>query len=225
MVLSYDFITLLLAHGADPTPLNWDEALANLVKFGVTFILIGFMSYPILEPLLKNEESSAENPEKASRARGETMGWIFLAGALVFGLGWWLTRTSVVEVMAEEPALKEDHAHAQEQGGQVAMWADFHAEVVRVESGEVRVFLRDSYNRDIAARFFDSEVAPVTEQTDDDFQPTQTSLNDSYRFIRLDTGYNSYRVRVSTPGWSTTLKFEFDESRGRRSLPIWCSTR
>ena len=58
---------LLLAHGADPTPLDWDEALANLVKFAVTFLLIGFMSYPILEPLMKKqkpaEEESAEGYE------------------------------------------------------------------------------------------------------------------------------------------------------------------
>ena len=49
-------IAFLLAHGADPTPLDWDEALANLVKFAVTFVLIGFMSYPILEPLLKDHD-------------------------------------------------------------------------------------------------------------------------------------------------------------------------
>jgi hypothetical protein len=220
-------IALLLAHGADPTPLDWDEALANLVKFGVTFVLIGFMSYPILEPLLKEQDSEqGEQAGQDSRARtkGEAIGWVLVAAALVLGMGWWLTRTSIVEVMAEEPRQKEDHAHSQEVGGQVAMWADFHAEVVRVESGEVRIYLRDSYNRDISSRFFDVEVAPVTEFADDNFLKTQSSLNEAYRFVRLEADYMKYRVRVSTPGWNTTLKFEFNGDKGRRSLPIWCAT-
>ena len=64
MVYALPFIAVLLAHGADPTPLDWDEALANLVKFGVTFLLIGFMSYPILEPLFRDqdEEGGAARP-------------------------------------------------------------------------------------------------------------------------------------------------------------------
>ena len=229
MVYALPFIAVLLAHGADPTPLDWDEALANLVKFGVTFLLIGFMSYPILEPLLRDQNEETGDLESGgkepSKARSETVGWFLVAGALVLGLGWWLTRTSLVEVMTEEPVVKEEHAHTQEVGGQVAMWADFHAEVVRIESGEVRIYLRDSYNRDIAARFFESEVSPFTEEAEDDFQSTEPSLNDSYRFIRLATEDKRYRIKVSTPGWTTTLKFEFDENNGRRSLPIWCATK
>ena len=226
MVFDLLITTFLLAHGSDPTPLDWDEALANLVKFGVTFILIGFMSYPILEPLLKGPESEKEaSDSSASRTKGETVGWVLVAAALVLGMGWWLTRTSLVEVMTEEPVQKEEHAHTQEVGGQVAMWADFHAEVVRIESGEVRIYLRDSYNRDIASRFFDAEVATVTEESDDDFQETQSSLNESYRFARPNPEYKDYRVRVSTPGWNTTLKFSFDGSKGRRSLPIWCAPK
>mgnify|MGYP000465818147 CR=1 FL=1 len=229
MVYALPFIAILLAHGADPTPLDWDEALANLVKFGVTFLLIGFMSYPILEPLLRDQGADTgdlETPAKhPGRAKSETVGWFLVAGALVLGLGWWLTRTSLVEVMTEEPVLKEDHAHTQEVGGQVAMWADFHAEVVRVESGEVRIYLRDSYNRDIAARFFEAEVSPFSEGAEDDFQSTEPSLKDSYRFVRLSTEQKQYRIKVSTPGWTTTLRFEFDENNGRRSLPIWCATK
>ncbi|MFA5503947.1 MAG: hypothetical protein WC423_00875 [Vulcanimicrobiota bacterium] len=220
MVYALSFIGLLLAHGADPTPLDWDEALANLVKFAVTFLLIGFMSYPILEPLLRGD---GEAKEEAGRIRSETFGWVLVAGALVLGLGWWLTRTSMVEVMTEETANLEDHAHTQEVGGQVAMWADFHTEVVRVESGEVRIYLRDSYNREIAARFFQAEVSPVVESGRDDFQSTESSLKDTYRFARLGVEHKIYRIKISTPGWTTTLRFEFDESTRRRSLPIWCA--
>jgi hypothetical protein len=247
---------LLLAHGADPTPLAWDEALANLVKFAVTFILIAFMSYPVLSPLLKEpEEAQGEQVEKrsASKPNSDTVGWLAVGLLLVLGMGWWLARTSLVEVMTDDNEVKKDHAHTQTEGGQIAMWGDFHAEVVRIESGELRVFLRDSYNRDIAARFFDVGVQPLApEQTlnDDEtptpgatatptvassepasrgpeeelFRPTKPALNDAYRFCRLSRDVKLYRIKVSTPGWSATLKFDFDGTRGKRSLPIWCAT-
>ena len=144
-----------------------------------------------------------------------------------------------------------DHGHTQERGGQVAMWGDFHAEVARIESGEVRVYLTDSYNRPIAARFFDAQVTPydpvpqpdrpaeatavatatpLNEDTsrpspaESKPRPTLPALNDSYRFARMERDDKAYRVKVSTPGWSVTLKFQFDGENGRRSLPIWCGT-
>lgn len=246
----------LLAHGADPTPLAWDEALANLVKFFVTFLVIGFMSYPVLAPLLKEGDTNQEEgpgqsdqgpPSKKNFSTNESAGWVAIGLVLVFALGWWLTRTSLVEVMTEEKNEKEEHAHTQTEGGQVAMWGDFHAEVVRVESGEVRIYLTDSYNRDIAARFFEAEIEPLervdggskspepkatavprTEMSDIKNQPrflqTKASLNDAYRFARVERSYNLYRIKVSTPGWTASLKFDFDGSKGRRSLPIWCAS-
>ena len=248
-----DLIGLILAHGADPTPLDWDEALANLVKFSVTFILIGFLSYPIIAPLFSGDDGASED-KAASNAAGinnsEAVGWLGAGLLLVLAVGWWLTRTSIVEVMTEESTIKEDHAHTQTEGGQIGMWGDFHAEVVRVESGEIRIFLRDSYNRDIAARFFDADVQPLegdlpntevetptpkaiatpqarTAQTavdDPTFHSTESALNEAYRFCRLPRDVNRYRVKISTPGWNTTLKFNFDGTKGKRSLPIWCAT-
>lgn len=244
---------LILAHGADPTPLAWDEALANIVKFGVTFVLIAFMSYPILGPLLQPSSAEEVEPEEKTEVseptqqvgNREVVGWIAVALLVVLAMFWWLARASLVEVMTEEPAIKEDHAHAQNEGGQVAMWADFHAEVVRVESGEVRIFLRDSYNRDIAARFFQAEVQGIASSpdsspspqpratatpkatpslgTESDYVEMEAALNDSYRFARMPLEFDSYRVKVHTPGWSSTLKFIFDGSHGKRSLPIWCA--
>ncbi|HIB68683.1 MAG TPA: hypothetical protein EYO33_27230 [Phycisphaerales bacterium] len=252
-------VGFLLAHGADPTPLAWDEALANLVKFAVTFVLIGFMSYPVLGPLLSDVKGSkdrtpagcegekvANEPESGKQ---EVVGWIGVGLVLVFALGWWLARTSLVEVMTEESQETEDHAHTQTEGGQIAMWGDFHAEVVRVESGEVRIYLSDSYNRDIAARFFDAEIVPLPKTDSSDPSPstgatatpvpaeptsvtpspsqesfkTEASLNDTYRFARIDRQFDAYKVKVSTPGWTSSLRFDFDGSKGRRSLPIWCA--
>ena len=224
----------LLAHGADPTPLDWDEALANLVKFTVTIAMIGFMAYPILAPLLTGPPAKAEATDGVRETPGglknEIVGWIALGLVIVLGLGWWLLRTSVVEVMTEETRMSEEHAHTQTEGGQVAMWADFHAEVVRVESGEIRIYLRDSYNRDIDARYFEAEIVPLEKDTLQDSEAEQAfvvasaSLNDAYRFARLPREFTTYRLRISTPGWSTTLKFDFDGTQGRRSLPIWCAT-
>lgn len=218
-------IGLLLAHGADPTPLDWDEALANIVKLGVTFLVVAVMSYPVLAPLLKPAQEDSE--KQAPPPRNELLGWFGVAAFLFLAMGWWLTRTSIAEVMTEESALREDHAHTQVEGGQIAMWGDFHAEVVRIESGEVRVFLSDSYNRPIGARFFQASVAPFTDDETnqpEDFVETLPALDGSYRFALSDREKSSVRVKVGTPGWSVTLKFDFDKEGGRRSLPIWCGT-
>lgn len=233
----------LLAHGADPRPIAPDEATANLVKFFVTMLLALVMSYPVLAPLFpKNADSE---PSQAAEAHSGLLGWLALGLLLVLSMAWWLTRTTVVELMTDEGP-KEEHAHTQERGGQVAMWGDFHAEVARIESGEVRVYLTDSYNRPIAARFFEAQIEPLPESqstvpaeqglaslTQPNLPPTPPStgsiatvpaLNDTYRFARLDRQWRNYRVRVSTPGWNVTLKFAFSEDQGRRSLPIWCGT-
>lgn len=156
-----DCLNLVLAHGADPRPISIDEAAANLVKFFVTVSLALMMTYPVLAPLFpqRGEPSNDEQPADAvepSDANAGLVGWVALGLLLVLSMAWWLTRTSIVELNTEAPL--EDHRHTQEQGGQLAMWADFHAEVSRIESGEVRVYLTDAYNRPIAARFFDAEV-------------------------------------------------------------------
>lgn len=239
MVLSSLFLSalsvpILLAHGADPRPLQWDEALANLVKFAVTFLMVLVMSYPVLAPLFR-QPGQVERPDRevlsnhTPPARQELVGWLALGLVLILGLGWWLARSSLIEVMTEEDKEKEDHAHTQTMGGQVAMWGDFHAEVARIESGEVRIYLRDSYNRDIASRYFDAEVKSVqdqdTDRPEETFQPTQAALNESYRFVRLGRDAVHYKIKVSTPGWTASLKFDFDGTRGRRSLPLSCTAR
>lgn len=234
---------MLLAHGADPTPLDWDEALANLVKFGVTFLLIGFMSYPVLAPLftaggenggadvpLEPPSTSDEAPEPRTDNR-DVVGWVALGLLLVLSMFWWLARTSLVEVLTEEPSMKEDHAHAQIAGGQVAMWGDFHAEVARIESGEVRIYLRDSYNRDIGSKFFDAKVLPLplgatpAPEEEGEYLSTEESLDGAYRFLRAPREYQEYKIKIVTPGWTSSLRFAFDGTKGKSSLPIWCATR
>lgn len=257
-----------LAHGADPRPITWDEATRNLVVFFVTIFIALSLSYPVLAPLFPKRSADGEQPAEAAEANSGLVGWLAVGLLLVLSMGWWLTRTSFVELNAEATPVAHDR-HTQERGGQVAMWGDFHAEVARIESGEVRVYLTDEYNRPIAARYFDAEISPASEAlgaslptvsageatagatatpvpsqeaaaadgwTPQDSgeespspvmepHPTTPALDDSYRFARMDRADKSYRVKVSTPGWSVGLKFTFDDSNGRRSLPIWCGTR
>lgn len=247
-------LILLLAHGADPRPISWDEATANLVKFFVTILLAVLMSYPVLAPLFTGEDEAADDdaveqqPAPATDQNSGLLGWVGIGLLLMLSMAWWLTRTSIVELTAASTPTPE-HAHTQEMGGQVAMWGDFHAEVSRIESGEVRVYLSDAYNRPIAARFFEAEITPFQEPAKDSSplatptdkpspasdlstapspgtaRLTKPALNESYRFARLDQQDKAYRVKVKTPGWSVTLKFVFDGENGRRSLPIWCGTR
>lgn len=244
-----------LAHGADPTPLDWDEGLANLVKFAVTFLLIGCMSYPVLAPLFfestsnpeskKNQDSLETKEEPESKAvdiappsatpetpeNRDVVGWIAVALLVVLSMFWWVARSTLVEVMTEESAVKEDHNHVQTMGGQVAMWADFHAEVARIESGEIQIFLRDSYNRDISAKFYQARVlalpleATPPPEEEAEYVATEESLNGTYRFLRAPREFQQYKIKIDTPGWTSSLRFVFDESKGRSSLPIWCSTR
>ncbi len=240
----------LFAHGADPRPISGDEATANLVKFFVTIFLALMMITPVLAPLFRPESSQEQSPHEPAPPKNlGLIGWVGVGLMLVLSMSWWLARTSIVELNTKEGP-KPDHAHTSEQGGQIAMWADFHAEVSRIESGEVRIHLTDSYNRAIAARFFQAEIQPIelssatptptaavpgASATPVDSLPdgrlgpnsveTVPSLNDTYRFASLPRESKAYRIRIQTPGWSVTLKFEFDEGRGRRSLPIWCGTR
>lgn len=256
-------LTTLLAHGSDPTPLNWDEALADLVKFTVTFVLIGFMSYPVLAPLLnqdkeestedhaESEESSgapvgtknndAEAVDNTPKSNKGVAGWLAVALLLVLSMFWWLARASLVEVITQEPSIKENHVHASEEGGQVAMWGDFHTEVARVESGEVRIYLRDSFSRSIAGEYFKAKILPIVpkgqatpsptsatevstkpgEEDLSDYVDAELSLDGTYRFARLPREAKEYKVKITTPGWTSSFRFVFDGSKGRSS--IWCS--
>ncbi len=206
-------LVILLAHGADPTPLDWPEALARLVQFGgfsvgaITLLWLGFG-----RTAHKQDGDQEEQPTSAS-------GWSALGLVVLAMFGWWLLRTASVEMMTQEPSL-QDHSHTPVEGGQVAMWWDFHAEVARIESGELRVFVTDSYDRRVSADFYQVEVTPESGIP----RFMEPSLDGSFRFLRLPRNDRQYSLKISTPGWNVTLNFLFDEERGRRSLPFWCGT-
>ena len=195
----FDSFLTLLAHGADPRPIRWDEATANLVKFFVTILLALVMSYPVLAPLFpKKGEAEREEPAEASEDSSGLVGWVAIGLTLVLSMAWWLTRTSIVELTTAETPMP-NHAHAQERGGQIAMWGDFHAEVARIQSGEVRVYLTDSYNRPIAARFFEAEITPVSDKMD-------AALQGSRSVVPSQPDGVAVPVAASTPAADSPIK-------------------
>ncbi len=203
---------LLLAHGADPRPLPTEDAVLRACVFLVFAGLVSlFTWYRLWQPSLQNADSTEPSTD---------WGWQLFCALLLATFGWWLFRTVSVE-MSLPKNTGIDHTHTPIEGGQVVMWWDFHAEISRVESGELRVFITDSYDRRILSDFYRIEVldetAPPRELID--------SLDSSYRYARLPREQRDYRIRISTPGWSVVMVVEFDESRGRRSLPLWCGTR
>lgn len=258
---------LLLAHGADPRPITWDEASANLVKFLVTVTIALAMAYPIIAPsfLKSQHETAPDTSHETNRIPMRGVGWLGVALLVVLSVGWWLLRASVVELNAKPTIDDRGHRHTQEKGGQIAMWGDFHAEVARIESGEVKIYLSDAYARPIASRYFTATIAPIpvaqvnktllppstgavmtptdrrtsiapTQPTTPPNQPSAhvqnasqaqamiPALDESHRFARLPRQVKAYRITVDTPGWTVSLKFSFNDDRGRHSLPLWCGT-
>jgi hypothetical protein len=128
------------------------------VVFFVTVMLAVAMSYPVMAPLFQSKGQEG-GPSESRDSNSGLIGWLAIALLLILSMGWWLARSSIAQLAAGE-TVRPDHRHIQERGGQIAMWADFHAEVARVESGEVRIYLTDSYNRPIAARYFDARILP-----------------------------------------------------------------
>lgn len=206
---------LLLAHGSDPAPLTWDELAANLVKFLVTIAMVVAFSSQIMAPIFRNLEP---------RKRQEMFGWGALAGFLVLGMTWWVTRQTVSEVVAAPPA-PEYHQHIGVNGGQVAMWGDYHIELARAVSGEFRVWLTDAYRRPIGNQHYKVKIAAYDQDGNlEEFRDMDASLGGDYRFSLMDQADTKVKLRVAVPGWEVALKFDFDESRGKKSLQQWCGT-
>ncbi len=204
----------LLAHGADPTPLPWDELLANLVKFAVTIGMVLVFASQVVGPLF-------DRPGKEKRQ--EMLGWAAVCSFLVLGMGWWLTRQSLAEAVAEA-APPEFHQHLGVNGGQVAMWGDYHVELARVISGEYRIWLSDAYRRPIRNDHYWVKIAPRKDGSAKDFVEMEASLGGDYRFAFLDRREKTVQLHVGVPGWDLKLNFDFDESNGKRTLVRWCGT-
>lgn len=208
-------VFLFLAHGADPTPLPWDELLANIIKFTVTIGMVIAFAGQILAPLFKDADE---------KRKQQLVGWVAMAALLVLGMGWWLTRQTLTEAVAEDPRNAKHAEHANRSGGQVVMWGDYHAEVSRLVSGEFRLHLTDAYARPIGNQHFKAEIATKSGEEVDEYEKMIRSLDGDYYFARYPKEVKEVQVKVVVPGWWVKLDFSFDEQNGRRSLPLWCGT-
>lgn len=124
-----------MAHGADPTPLTWDEFLASLVfSVGTVALLMG-LGYRGLRTFLRDPE-----------ARKQALGWL-AAGGLMVGSVLWAFVTSALSQLEQPTRPESFHKHSINHGGQVGMWREYHVEVARNLAGEFRVWVSDSYLR------------------------------------------------------------------------------
>lgn len=202
-----------IAHGGIVGPLTWDELARNLVIFLVTIGSAVAFTLRIVWPVVRDADLER---------RQELVGWGALAAFVVLGMSWWLTRQSVTEAVAPPPRA-EEHQHYAPNGGQVAMWGDYHVELARVVSGEYRLWLTDAYRRAIAPEHWQAEVFVREDgELSPEGVPMEAGLGGNYRFALLPQDAKDVQVRVGVPGWNVKLNFVFDESRGKRTLPMWC---
>ena len=209
-------LTLIFAHGNDPQPLPWFVLLSNVVLALVVLAMVGAFSHQFLAPLFQEEDE---------RKKTDLAGWVAIGLGLLIASATWILRQSLTEAVTP-PAPELKHRHVLGNGGQMAMWGDYHAELARCVTGEYRLWLTDAYQRPISSDFFSGKIMPRDAKTGQVFEDQALELDDaldkSYRFAFLDRSVRSVQVRLNYPGDSLKLNFVFDETRGRHSLAGWC---
>ncbi|MEW6283052.1 MAG: hypothetical protein AB1758_30850, partial [Candidatus Eremiobacterota bacterium] len=184
-----------LAHGADPSPLTWDEALGTLAVVAAAFGLFALYGYRAMIRLGRDTAS----PRQARL-------WALLGAAFMTAFLGAFVESACRQVST--PAVPQEfHAHYTAYGGQVAMYRNYHIEVTRTPAGEFRVFLSDSYRRPIAAEFFGGGLRP--EGSSDPPIPLTPGLNGRYVFARLDREALKVRLFLNLPGKSVQYSFDF----------------
>lgn len=210
---------LVFAHGGDPSNLPPTELFGNWALAIVTLLLTGGMARLALQPVFEEAETRKE--------RSELAGWTAISLGLLLLMGAWITRQSVVEAVSP-PAILTDHQHAVYHGGVLSMWGDYHAELARVESGEFRMWLTDNYRRPISSEFFSGTIRPRNAKTGVCDESAALELDDAldstYRFAVLDRKCKSVEVRLTYPGGTITLDYQFDQPGWKRTMKDWCGT-
>lgn len=210
---------LLLGHGNDLIPLPWYELLGNWTLALVAFGLTAFFSHSTLAPIFTELD-----PKK----RTELAGWVGMGLAVLIATGAWITRQSLVESVTP-PRLELKHRHTLGNGGQMAMWGDYHAELARSNSGEYRLWLNDAYERPISSTFFEGKLVPRDPKSGSLDEKhallLDEGLDKQYRFALMPREIKSVQAQLSYPGGTIRLNFVFDESRGKRSVLGWCGPR
>ncbi len=201
------------AHGQDPEPLPWHELLSNLGVMLITLfgaVALGrFALWPVLKPELQGER------------RNEVLGWCALGLAVVLGTSWWATRQTVTEAFTPPPPKDPLHSHHIDHGGQVAMWGDYHAELVRQPSGTYQFWLSDAYRRAIGAGHYDAFIRPRNTLSPVELE---ASLDGTFRQATLDRGVKRVDVEVRLSGFKDPIKllYAFDGSQKRGLMGGFC---
>lgn len=209
---------IVFAHGNDPGSLPPVELFGNWALAMVCLVLTAALARAALQPVFEQVEG---------KSRSEVAAWTAISIAVLLAMGTWITRQSLVEALSPASPVQE-HAHSVYHGGQVVMWGDYHAEVARNVSGEVRIWLSDKYRRSISSEFFEATIYPRDVRTGkvDLTQafPLEMSLDKDYRFAILDRSLKSIQVKIRYPGDYLFLDFDFDSPKGKKSLKDWCGT-
>lgn len=222
---------IFFAHGNDPQALPWFVLLSNwtvmLVVVGMT---IGSGYWLSTQNRNASKSTTGESPtgETGASQVASNIGWVGIALGCLMATAIWVTRQTLYEAVV--PGVQDrKHQHALSNGGQVAMWGDYHVEIARHISGEYRVWFADAYQRPIGSDFFSGVLLPrnpktkvVDENAGVNLEP---GLERLYHFALMDPSIKSVQLRLNYPGGNIKLNFAFDESQGRRSLLEWCGSR
>lgn len=223
--------SLWFAHGDDPQALPWHVLLSDWILACCVFGCCLFLVHRFLIANSPDQQVSESTPEQASQlgkevvSGPESAGWAVIALGMLAATSIWITRQSLYEGIVAPPPPKI-HQHVVYNGGQLAMWGDYHLEIARHISGEYRLWFFDGYARTIGARFFQGTIFPRNPKTgfvdEEKAVPLEFSLDDLYVFAILPPEQKSIQVRLAYPSGTIKLNFVFDESVGKRSLREWC---
>ncbi len=183
---------------------------------------------------LSSQQDASDLPGSASRPEespvpqlASNVGWAGIALGCLVATAIWITRQTVYEAVV--PNLQDrKHQHSLSNGGQVAMWGDYHIEIARHISGEYRVWFADAYQRSIGTDFFSGTIYPRNPKTKITDEAggikLEPGIEHLYHFAIMNRSVKSIQLRLNYPGGDIKLNFTFDESQGRRSLLEWCGT-
>jgi hypothetical protein len=211
---------MLFAHSADPYHLSGAELFGDWVLALVTLLLTGGLTWVAMAPLFQKADA---------RARQELVGWVGMGLGILIVMGSWITRQSIESALQPAPVSTMHMVHGSQNGGQVVMWGDYHAELARLVSGEYRLWLSDGTENSIGAAFFSGKLLPRDPKTGKldtaQTQNLETSLDGLSRTAQLPREVKSVQVQLVYPGNTIKLNFTFDGGPRRKSLMQWCGSR
>lgn len=199
-----------LGHGADPTPLTWDEVLATLGLASVTFGMLALLSYRAVLRYAPGQD-----------IRRRLTAWAVLGAALVVGLLGAFLRSAFRQLSEARPP-DGFHGHYRGWGGQVAMYRNYHIEVTRDQAGDYRVFVTDAYRRPISPKFLRGSLRA---EKGDDPIPLEPSLDNAYATARLPREVRQVRLLLTLPEKSVEYRFDFEQRPGPPLPPQLCGER